>query len=89
MLAKNYFADIMGINLEYALETYEWEGWNPMTDDGITVTGFWDKRKGIPNPEVYEPDARGVYERKAHPRGIAFGFHRAGIMPRRNRINIS
>jgi len=26
MLAKNYFADIMGINLKYALEAYDWEG---------------------------------------------------------------
>ncbi len=26
MLAKNYFADIMGINLEFALEAYDWEG---------------------------------------------------------------
>jgi len=47
MLAKNYFADIMGINLGYALETYEWQDWYPMTDNGITVTGFWDKSKGI------------------------------------------
>jgi len=47
MLAKNYFADIMGINLEYALEAYDWQDWYPMTDNGITVTGFWDKSKGI------------------------------------------
>jgi len=26
MPAKNYFADIMGINLGYALEAYDWEG---------------------------------------------------------------
>jgi len=24
MPAKNYFTDIMGINLEYALEAYDW-----------------------------------------------------------------
>lgn len=47
MLAKNYFADIMGINLEYALEAYDWQDWCPMTDNGITVSGFWDKSKGI------------------------------------------
>ena len=47
MLAKNYFVDIMGINLEYALEAYEWQDWYPMTDNGIMVTGFWDKSKGI------------------------------------------
>lgn len=43
MAAKNHFADIVGINLEYALETYDWVGFCPLTDDGITVTGFWDK----------------------------------------------
>ena len=58
MLAKNYFADIMGINLEYALEAY------PMTDNGITVNGFWDKRKGVPDPKVYKLDERGLYVRK-------------------------
>ena len=64
MQAKNHLADIMGINLEYALETYDWQHWHPMTDNGITVTGFWDKRKGVPDPEVYELDERGVYVRK-------------------------
>ena len=37
-MVKNYFADIMGINLEYALEAYDWQGFYPMTDNGITVT---------------------------------------------------
>ena len=64
MLSKNYFADIMGINLEFALEAYDWEGWYPMTDDGVTVTGFWDQRQGVPDPEVYELDGRGIYVRK-------------------------
>ena len=64
MLAKNYFADIMEINLEYALEAYDWQGFYPMTDNGITVTGFWDKRKGVPDPKVYELDERGLYVRK-------------------------
>ncbi len=60
MLAKNYFADIMGINLEHALEAYDWEGWNPMTDNGITVTGFWDKSKGIRRlPQYHLPELQG------------------------------
>jgi len=29
-----------------ALDTYDWEGWALMTDNGITVSGFWDKSKG-------------------------------------------
>ena len=65
MLAKNHFPDIIGINLEYALDTYDWEGWNPMTDNGITVTGFWDKSKGIPDTDEYALDARGVYVKKS------------------------
>jgi len=50
ILTKHYFLDIMGINLGYALETYDWQDWCPMTDNGITVTGFWDKSKGIRTP---------------------------------------
>ena len=30
MPAKNHFPDIIGINLEYALDAYDWEGWKPM-----------------------------------------------------------
>ena len=79
MLAKNYFADIMGINIQYALEIYDWQGFYPMTDNGITVTGFWDKSKGICrlrrlqkgeksiDPEVYELDEQGVYVKKGAP----------------------
>jgi putative methionine-R-sulfoxide reductase with GAF domain len=64
MMVKNYFADIMGINIQYALETYDWQGFYLMTDNGITVTGFWDKRKGVPDSKVYELDERGLYVRK-------------------------
>jgi lipopolysaccharide/colanic/teichoic acid biosynthesis glycosyltransferase len=27
-------------------------------------TGFWDKRKGVPDQKVYELDPRGIYVRK-------------------------
>jgi len=64
MPAKNYSPDIIGINLEYALEAYDWEGWTPMTENGVTVAGFWDKTKGIPNTDEYELDERGVYVKK-------------------------
>ena len=60
MPAKNYFADIMGTNLEFALETYDWKDWHPMTDNGLTVAGFWDSRGHKPVPEGYELDKRGV-----------------------------
>lgn len=65
--ARSYFSEIIGINLEYALEAYDWEGWNPMTNDGVTVAGFWDKSKGIPDTEYYELDERGVYLKKGAP----------------------
>ena len=64
MLAKNYFADIMGISLEYALQNYDWQSWYPMTDNGITVTGFWDARKGVEIVEGYELDESRRYLRK-------------------------
>jgi len=64
MLAENHFPEIIGINLEYALDTYDWEGWNPITDNGITVSSFWDKRKGVHDPELYQIDERGVYVRR-------------------------
>jgi len=35
-----------------------------MTDNGITVTGFWDKPKGVPDPKLCELDERGLYVRK-------------------------
>lgn len=63
-LAKNYFADIMGINLQYAFEAYDWEGWYPMTDNEITVTGFWDERQGVPDVKIYELDESRTYFRK-------------------------
>ena len=64
MPAEKHFIDIMGVYLEYVLETYDWEGWHPMSDNGITVSGFWDKSKGIPNTDEYELDERGVYVKK-------------------------
>jgi len=64
MLAKNHFPEIIGINLEYAVEAYEWESYIPMTEEGVIVSGFWDKRKGVPDPKVYELDEHGLYVRK-------------------------
>ena len=64
MLAKNHFADIAGINLQYALETYEWEGWRPITDDGVTVAGFWDSSKSPEVPQEYILDESEKYLKK-------------------------
>ena len=49
-IAENYFPDIIGTNLQYAVEAYVWETHVPMTEDGKIVSGFWDRRKdeGLP-----------------------------------------
>jgi len=64
MLAENHFPDIIGINLKYAVETYDWQGWYSISDNGVTVTGFWDKLKGVPDPDIFQLDERGVYIRR-------------------------
>jgi len=50
--AESNLPDIIGINLEYAVHAYEWSTLVPMTDDGVTVSGAWDREKD-PMPEGY------------------------------------
>lgn len=64
MLAENHFPDIIEINLEYALNTYDWQNWHPISGNGITVTGFWNKSEGQPDPDIFQLDERGVYIRR-------------------------
>lgn len=65
-IARNYFADILGTNLKHTLEAYEWEEQRPLTDDGITVSGFWDSEKTKNPPIGYEMDASGKYLKQAY-----------------------
>ena len=65
MQAEKHFPEIIGTNLQDVLETYKWGEWYPITDNGITVTGFWNGDKGTPNPEIYELDGRGVYVKRS------------------------
>lgn len=58
-IARNYFADILGTNLKHTLEAYKWEERRPLTDDGVTVAGFWDSEKTKEFPTGYEMDASG------------------------------
>ena len=60
-IARNYFAEIIGTNLKYTLETYEWGKWRPLTEDGKTVSGFWDSEKVKEPPIGYAMDASGRY----------------------------
>ncbi len=41
-LARNYLADLIGVNLRHVLETYQWDDLRPLTVDGVTVAGFRD-----------------------------------------------
>lgn len=50
--AESNLPDIIGTNLEYAVHAYEWNTLVPMTDDGVTVSGFWDREKEA-MPEGY------------------------------------
>ena len=54
-VAENYLPDLIGINLQYAVEAYVWETHVPMTDDGAIVSGFFDTSKEE-LPEGYEMD---------------------------------
>jgi hypothetical protein len=60
-IAKNYFADMIGTNLNHTLEAYEWEEWRPLTDDGMTISGFWNSEKTKELPPGYAMDAGGKY----------------------------
>jgi len=62
-IARNYFADIIGPNLKHALEAYKWGEWRPLTDDGVTVSGFWDSRRSKKPPAGYEINASGKYSK--------------------------
>lgn len=42
-LAKNYLADLIGVNLRHVLETYQCDDLRPWTVDGVTVAGFRDR----------------------------------------------
>ena len=65
-IAKNYFADMIGINLKHTLETYEWEEWRPLTDDGTTVSGFWNSGRTKEPPAGYVMDVSGRYLKRAY-----------------------
>ena len=58
-VAENYFPDIIGTNLQYAVEAYVWETHVPMTEDDKIVSGFWDRRKEDELPEGYNLAAGG------------------------------
>ena len=62
---ENYLPDIIGTNLQYALEAYEWQTHVPMTEEGVIVSGFWDRGKGEDLPAGYEMEAGGRFLKRS------------------------
>lgn len=60
-LAANYFADLVGTNLAHALTTYAWGDWLPLTDDGVTIVGFWREHGEQEWPTGYVMGETGSY----------------------------
>ena len=51
LVAENCLPDIIGTNLQYAVDAYVWETHLPMTEDGVIVSGFWENKAGAVLPE--------------------------------------
>jgi hypothetical protein len=64
-LASNALADLLGVNLAHALAIYDWAGWRPLTDDGVTIAGFWNPAQTPEPPEGYVLDASSQFLRRA------------------------
>jgi len=62
--AENYLPDIIGTNLQYVVEAYEWNTHVPMTEDGVIVSGFWDRGIEGEIPAGYEMEAGGRFLKK-------------------------
>ena len=63
-IADNVLPEIIGTNLNYAVEAYEWRTHTPLTEDGTIVSGFWDRAKEKEPPAGYEMDPEGRFLRK-------------------------
>ena len=61
---ENYIPDIIGTNLQYAVDAYQWHTHVPMTEDGVIVSGFWDREKEKELPAGYEMEAGGRFLKK-------------------------
>ena len=64
LVAEYCLPDIIGTNLQYAVDAYAWETHVPMTEDGIIVSDFWDRSKDEGVPDGYMMDAEGKFLRK-------------------------
>lgn len=62
--AANYFTDLVGTNLAHALGTYDWGDWRPLTDDGVTIAGFWQGDGREERPVGYVLEGNGRYLRR-------------------------
>ncbi len=55
-IAENYLPDLLGTNLQNAVDVYVWKTHVPMTDDGAIVSGFFDTSQAEELPEGYVMD---------------------------------
>lgn len=67
-VAENYLPEIISTNLQYAVEAYEWGTHIPMTEEGMIVSGFWDRSKDERVPEGYVMDDSESFLILASPR---------------------
>lgn len=65
LIADHVLPEIIGTNLNYAVDAYEWQTHTPLTEDGILVSGFWDREKEKEPPAGYEMDSEGRFLRKS------------------------
>lgn len=64
LIADHVLPEIIGTNLNYAVDAYEWQTCMPITEDGSIVSGFWDRQKDNAPPAGYEMEPRGRFLRK-------------------------
>ena len=55
-VGENYLPDLIGTNLQNAVDAYVWKTHVPMTDDGAIVSGFFDTSKAEELPDNYVMD---------------------------------
>lgn len=65
LIADYVLPEIIGTNLNHAVDAYEWQTYTPLTEDGTIVSGFWDREKEKEPPAGYEMDPEGRFLRKS------------------------
>lgn len=59
--AASHFDDLIGTNLQHAVENFVWEEWRPITADGKTIADFWNLAAAPALPPGYTLDESGAF----------------------------